>query len=183
MCPNDIRRSLTNLSCNWCQRQLLLLKCILLILQLSKELEEIMQKQTAEPAKSCISNDGVSFLDQVVSPLYEIIAAVSGAAGWANVACYVWSYMVVWMVVLLQEAANNVNGRAPHSAWRNYDDFNEFFWYADQLSSWVSLICCYFHELLPVSFRSLKCFQLDWPWKLSNPFFLKPSRKEQVRLY
>jgi callose synthase len=32
------------------------------------------------------------------------------------------------MVVLLQEAANNDNGRAAHSAWRNYDDFNEFFW-------------------------------------------------------
>lgn len=28
----------------------------------------------------------------------------------------------------LQEAANNDNGRAPHSAWRNYDDFNEYFW-------------------------------------------------------
>lgn len=27
-----------------------------------------------------------------------------------------------------QEAANNDNGRAPHSAWRNYDDFNEYFW-------------------------------------------------------
>ncbi|KAF8395921.1 hypothetical protein HHK36_019876 [Tetracentron sinense] len=25
------------------------------------------------------------------------------------------------------EAANNDNGRAPHSAWRNYDDFNEYF--------------------------------------------------------
>lgn len=33
-----------------------------------------------------------------------------------------WSY--------LQEAANNDNGRAPHSAWRNYDDFNEYFWWA-----------------------------------------------------
>ncbi|KAL5218815.1 hypothetical protein ABZP36_019499 [Zizania latifolia] len=94
---------------------------------LARELEEIMRKQTAEPAESCNSNNGVSFLDQVISPLYEIIAA---------------------------ETANNDNGRAPHSAWRNYDDFNEFFW-------------------------SLKCFQLDWPWKISNPFFSKPSRKEK----
>ncbi|KAM0926655.1 hypothetical protein ACQ4PT_003651 [Festuca glaucescens] len=93
---------------------------------LARELEETMRKQIAEPAESCISNDGVSFLDQVISPLYEIIAA---------------------------EAANNNNGRAAHSAWRNYDDFNEFFW-------------------------SLKCFQLGWPWKLSSPFFSKPTRKE-----
>jgi len=27
-----------------------------------------------------------------------------------------------------QEAANNDNGKAPHSSWRNYDDFNEYFW-------------------------------------------------------
>uniref|UniRef100_A0A0E0K808 1,3-beta-glucan synthase n=1 Tax=Oryza punctata TaxID=4537 RepID=A0A0E0K808_ORYPU len=94
---------------------------------LARELEEIIRRQTAEPAKSCISNGGVSFLDQVISPIYEIIAA---------------------------EAANNDNGRAPHSAWRNYDDFNEFFW-------------------------SPKCFQLGWPWNISNPFFSKPSRKEK----
>uniref|UniRef100_A0A0D9VNS4 1,3-beta-glucan synthase n=1 Tax=Leersia perrieri TaxID=77586 RepID=A0A0D9VNS4_9ORYZ len=94
---------------------------------LARELEEIMRKQTAEPAESCSSNGVVSFLDEVISPMYEIIAA---------------------------EAANSNNGRAPHSAWRNYDDFNEFFW-------------------------SLKCFQLGWPWKISNPFFSKPSRKEK----
>lgn len=28
-----------------------------------------------------------------------------------------------------QEADRNNNGKAAHSAWRNYDDFNEFFWY------------------------------------------------------
>ncbi|KAG8073196.1 hypothetical protein GUJ93_ZPchr0006g44587 [Zizania palustris] len=107
---------------------------------LARELEEIMRKQIAEPAESCISkkqtteptescisNNEVSFLDRVIYPLYEIIAA---------------------------ETANNDNGRAPHSAWRNYDDFNEFFW-------------------------SLKCFHLDWPWNISNPFFSKPSRKEK----
>ncbi|CAN6285923.1 unnamed protein product [Urochloa humidicola] len=95
---------------------------------LARELEEILRKQTAEPAESCISDGSVSFLDKVISPFYDIIAA---------------------------EAANNKNGRAPHSEWRNYDDFNEFFW-------------------------SLKCFEnLGWPWKLSNPFFSKPSKKEK----
>ncbi|OEL22651.1 Callose synthase 9 [Dichanthelium oligosanthes] len=94
---------------------------------LARELEEILRKQTAEPAESCRSNGTVSFLENVISPLYDIIAA---------------------------EAANNKNGRAPHSAWRNYDDFNEFFW-------------------------SLKCFHLGWPWKLENPFFSKPSKKKE----
>jgi len=34
---------------------------------------------------------------------------------------------------ILQEAESNDNGRAPHSAWRNYDDFNEYFWWVDLL--------------------------------------------------
>ena len=46
-----------------------------------------MRKQTAEPAESCISDDVVSFLDQVISPLYEVIAAVSGAAGLTSMTC------------------------------------------------------------------------------------------------
>jgi len=51
------------------------------ILQLARELEEILRKQTAEPAESCSSNVSVSFLENVISPLYDIIAAVSMAAG------------------------------------------------------------------------------------------------------
>ncbi|GJN09286.1 hypothetical protein PR202_ga27282 [Eleusine coracana subsp. coracana] len=100
-----------------------------LILQLARELEEVkLRKHTAEPAESCKSSDGASFLDRVISPLYETLAA---------------------------ETANNKNGRAAHSEWRNYDDFNEFFW-------------------------SLNCFNLGWPWKLENLFFSKPSRKDKV---
>ncbi|TXG73152.1 hypothetical protein EZV62_001731 [Acer yangbiense] len=53
------------------------------------------------------------------------------------------------------EAANNNNGRAPHSAWRNYDDFNEYFW-------------------------SLHCFELSWPWRKSSSFFLKPKPSSKV---
>jgi 1,3-beta-glucan synthase subunit FKS1, domain-1 len=33
-----------------------------------------------------------------------------------------------------QEAENNKGGRASHAAWRNYDDFNEYFWYSFLLS-------------------------------------------------
>lgn len=94
-----------------------------------RELDEMLRQQiaTAQPANSCKSENGVSFLDQIIFPLYDIVAA---------------------------EAANNDNGRAPHSAWRNYDDFNEYFW-------------------------SLHCFELGWPWKKSSSFFHKPKPRSK----
>ncbi|KAJ8436777.1 hypothetical protein Cgig2_032005 [Carnegiea gigantea] len=53
------------------------------------------------------------------------------------------------------EAESNDNGQAPHSAWRNYDDFNEYFW-------------------------SLHCFELSWPWRKSSAFFMKPKRRSKI---
>ncbi|CAI9106685.1 OLC1v1005889C1 [Oldenlandia corymbosa var. corymbosa] len=94
---------------------------------MGRELEEILRQQVAQPANSCVSENGVSFIDQVIRPLYDVVAA---------------------------EALNNDNGRAPHSAWRNYDDFNEYFW-------------------------SLRCFELSWPWRKSSSFFLKPARRSK----
>lgn len=41
-----------------------------------RELEEILRHPIATPANSCKSEDKVSFLDQVILPLYEVIAAV-----------------------------------------------------------------------------------------------------------
>ncbi|KAJ4980192.1 hypothetical protein NE237_010972 [Protea cynaroides] len=92
-----------------------------------RELEELLRQQIPQPADSCISETGVSFLERVISPLYEVVAA---------------------------EAANNDNGRAPHSSWRNYDDFNEYFW-------------------------SLNCFELSWPWRRSSSFFMKPKPRSK----
>ncbi|VFQ67599.1 unnamed protein product [Cuscuta campestris] len=60
-----------------------------------------------------------------------------------------------WVNSRLSEARHNDNGRAPHSAWRNYDDFNEYFW-------------------------SLNCFELSWPWRITSPFFLKPTPRSKV---
>ncbi|TQE02011.1 hypothetical protein C1H46_012330 [Malus baccata] len=94
---------------------------------MAREMDEILRQQIAQPANSCNSENGVSFLDQVIYPLYEIVAA---------------------------EAANNDNGKAPHSAWRNYDDFNEYFW-------------------------SLHCFELSWPWRRGSSFFQKPVRRSK----
>ncbi|KAL3519146.1 hypothetical protein ACH5RR_021735, partial [Cinchona calisaya] len=94
---------------------------------MGRELEDILRQQVAQPASSCVFENGVSFVDQVICPLYDVVAA---------------------------EAANNENGRAPHSAWRNYDDFNEYFW-------------------------SLRCFELSWPWRKNSSFFLKPAPRSK----
>lgn len=42
-----------------------------------REMDEILRQQIAQPANSCNSENGVSFLDKVITPLYEVIAAVS----------------------------------------------------------------------------------------------------------
>lgn len=43
---------------------------------MGRELEEILRQQVAQPANSCVSESGVSFIDQVILPLYEVISAV-----------------------------------------------------------------------------------------------------------
>ncbi|KAF2612757.1 hypothetical protein F2Q70_00009707 [Brassica cretica] len=98
------------------------------------EMNEILRQQVSRPAVSCMPVDshggsdvGVSFLDHVIAPLYEVVSA---------------------------EAFHNENGRAPHSEWRNYDDFNEYFW-------------------------SLRSFELSWPWRTSSSFFQKPIRRRK----
>lgn len=98
---------------------------------MAREMDEILKQRIAQRAHSCSSDDGVSpFLDRVIAPLYEVVAA---------------------------EAGNNDNGRAPHSSWRNYDDFNEYFW-------------------------SLHCIDLSWPWRKDSSFFQKPKPKAKILL-
>lgn len=43
---------------------------------MGRDLEEALQQQVAQPANSCVSESGVSFIDQVIRPLYEVICAV-----------------------------------------------------------------------------------------------------------
>ncbi|WOL05975.1 Callose synthase 9 [Canna indica] len=43
--------------------------------KMAGELEEILRQPVAQPAGSCTSDDEVSFLSQVIFPLYEVIAA------------------------------------------------------------------------------------------------------------
>ncbi|KAD3069276.1 hypothetical protein R6Q59_016683 [Mikania micrantha] len=74
---------------------------------------------TARPFNPSISGEN-AFLNKVVTPIYQTIKT---------------------------EVERSRNGTAPHSAWRNYDDINEFFW-------------------------SRKCFKkLKWPLDRSSNFF------------
>ncbi|KAL9235580.1 hypothetical protein vseg_010326 [Gypsophila vaccaria] len=89
------------------------------------ELDTILNNGEAVFAESCKTEHGsCSFLEKVICPIYTIQAA---------------------------ETSRNKNGRAAHSAWRNYDDFNEYFW-------------------------SSSCFKLGWPMKKDSAFLRKPEK-------
>ncbi|KAF3968702.1 hypothetical protein CMV_007439 [Castanea mollissima] len=105
-------------------------ECICYIFHhMAKDLDAILDHGEAIRAANCITESGsVSFLEKIICPIYEILAA---------------------------EAARNNNGKAAHSAWRNYDDFNEYFW-------------------------SKACFELDWPMRRESSFLLKPSKKKRT---
>ncbi|VAI68724.1 unnamed protein product [Triticum turgidum subsp. durum] len=95
---------------------------------MAKELDGILDSSEAEPAKSCVTNDGsTSYLEKIITPIYLTMSA---------------------------EANNNNDGKAAHSAWRNYDDFNEYFW-------------------------SRSCFELSWPPAENSKFLRKPAKRKR----
>jgi len=95
---------------------------------MADECFDLLEKTYVEKSRTVAENaDGVtdfSFLEQIITPVYNVVAA---------------------------EAKSSQNGKAAHSTWRNYDDFNEFFWQP-------------------------ACFELSWPWRLDAGFFMKPKQ-------
>ncbi|CAA0830180.1 Callose synthase 10 [Striga hermonthica] len=106
-------------------------ECICYIFHhMARDLDVILDRGEATPDANYINENGsVSFLEKIISPIYETLAT---------------------------EAIRNNNGKAAHSEWRNYDDFNEYFW-------------------------SPACFELSWPMKKDSPFLLKPKPKRGKR--
>ncbi|XP_058095823.1 callose synthase 12 [Magnolia sinica] len=89
-------------------------------MELNRILEDYIDENTGRPVLPSVSGEN-AFLHRVVVPIYSIIKA---------------------------EVESSRNGTAPHSAWRNYDDINEYFW-------------------------SRRCFdKLKWPLDLSSNFFV-----------
>ncbi|KAG6506231.1 hypothetical protein ZIOFF_031553 [Zingiber officinale] len=97
-------------------------------MDLNRILEDYMDEATGQPALPATSGEN-AFLARVVTPIYETIK---------------------------REVDASRNGTAPHSAWRNYDDINEYFW-------------------------NSHCFErLRWPLDRSKNFFATPPTKNRV---
>ncbi|XP_057488297.1 callose synthase 12-like [Actinidia eriantha] len=97
-------------------------------MELNKILEDYIDENTGRPVLPSISGEN-AFLNRVVKPIYETIRA---------------------------EVGNSKNGTAPHSAWRNYDDINEYFW-------------------------SRRCFdKLKWPIDVGSNFFVTNRKGKHV---
>ena len=88
--------------------------------ELNRILEDFIDENTGQPVMPSVSGEN-AFLNLVVKPIYETIK---------------------------REVDSSRNGTAPHSAWRNYDDINEYFW-------------------------SRRCFEkLKWPLDIGSNFFV-----------
>ncbi|XP_057957959.1 callose synthase 12-like [Malania oleifera] len=97
-------------------------------MELNRILEDYIDENTGRPVLPSISGEN-AFLNRVVTPIYETISA---------------------------EVEGSRNGTAPHSAWRNYDDINEYFW-------------------------TRRCFdKLKWPIDVGSNFFVTSSRSKRV---
>ncbi|KAF6142022.1 hypothetical protein GIB67_037990 [Kingdonia uniflora] len=97
-------------------------------MELNRILEDYIDENTGQPVLPSISGEN-AFLTQVVTPIYNTIK---------------------------NEVESSRNGTAPHSAWRNYDDINEYFW-------------------------TRRCFEkLKWPLDVGSNFFMVSKEKRGV---
>lgn len=97
-------------------------------MELNLIVEDDIDRNTGRPFLPSISGQN-AFLKHVVTPIYQTIKV---------------------------EVERSRNGSAPHSAWRNYDDLNEYFW-------------------------SRRCFKsLKWPIDLSSNFFASTDKSERI---
>ncbi|KAK6283788.1 hypothetical protein POUND7_002740 [Theobroma cacao] len=97
-------------------------------MELNKVLEEHLDEFTGRPFVPSISGN-CAFLKCIVMPFYRTINT---------------------------EVESSRNGTAPHSAWRNYDDINEYFW-------------------------SKRCFKsLKWPIDYESNFFDTVEKSKRV---
>ncbi|KAG8055416.1 hypothetical protein GUJ93_ZPchr0001g29615 [Zizania palustris] len=97
-------------------------------LDLYHVIEKSIEIETGRPAIPAVCGDD-AFLNRVVTPIYN---------------------------VLKTEVEASRNGTKPHSAWRNYDDVNEYFW----------------------SRRVFK--RLQWPLDPSRSFFVQPGKPGRI---
>ncbi|KAK9268069.1 hypothetical protein L1049_010508 [Liquidambar formosana] len=97
-------------------------------MELNRILDDDIDDFTGRPFVPLYSGEN-PFLNNVIKPIYQTIKG---------------------------EVESSRDGKAPHSAWRNYDDINEYFW-------------------------SVRCFRsLRWPLNLGSNFFWTASKSKRV---
>ncbi|KAK8259747.1 hypothetical protein V6Z11_D13G076400 [Gossypium hirsutum] len=97
-------------------------------MELNRILEDFIDQNTGQPAMPSTLGE-YGFLNCVVKPIYETVK---------------------------MEVECSKNGTAPHHAWRNYDDLNEYFW-------------------------GRRCFhKLKWPIDAGCKFFVTSSKRKRV---
>lgn len=89
---------------------------------------------TGENIKPSYGGDDESFLRKVITPIYRVIQTVISLHRCLLLSdCGIFFYIVYFellVLMIIQEAMKSENGKAAHTAWSNYDDLNEYFWYA-----------------------------------------------------
>ncbi|KAK6918011.1 1,3-beta-glucan synthase subunit FKS1-like, domain-1 [Dillenia turbinata] len=97
-----------------------------------------------------------AFLKEVITPIYQVMRAVRVLflIIFVVLVFFLFGFFdsIICFDIMEKEARRNKGGKASHSAWRNYDDLNEYFW-------------------------SAKCFKLGWPMKLQADFFVTSDEK------
>ncbi|KAL3696578.1 hypothetical protein R1sor_010654 [Riccia sorocarpa] len=111
---------------------------------MSGELNRILDMSiddSGDYAKPASQGDS-GFLYKVIKPIYDVIQAEAAASA----------------IEINPHSANPTKIQNPHSAWRNYDDMNEYFW----------------------SHRCLT--QLRWPLEMSCNYLVKPEDKSRYKV-
>lgn len=86
---------------------------------------------TGENIKPSYGGDDEAFLRKVITPIYRVIEKVGQVLAMFTVCSDKLKVLInrkMFILFKFQEASKGRNGKAPHSAWCNYDDLNEYFW-------------------------------------------------------
>lgn len=104
---------------------------------------------TGENIKPSYGGDDEAFLRKVITPLYRVIEKVCSCKI-ISASSDFSSLSLIWECCWCQEAKKSRNGRASHTAWCNYDDLNEYFWFVwawYQAADWIHWFYCLFGSL------------------------------------
>lgn len=109
---------------------------VMLSIQMAYELHGLLAGNvsivTGENIKPSYGGDDEAFLRKVITPIYRVIEKVLLLQPIQDIvkllSCFFLLIGLVVFIEMFKETKRSKNGKAPHSAWCNYDDLNEYFW-------------------------------------------------------